>query len=91
MVRGSRHNRTIQFKNLYPKTGGGEDINLCFQFKEWYTKKQGNQRVVVGVPGATAHRLWWKDGRVCYDHIKRRLSLYLRMAGEMLLVIPQLG
>ena len=33
MVRGSRHNSTIQFKNIYPKTGGGEDIDFCIRFK----------------------------------------------------------
>ena len=27
-VKGSRHNPTIQFKDCYPKTGGGEDIDF---------------------------------------------------------------
>ena len=71
LVRGSRHNSTIQFKSLFPKTGGGEDIDLCFKFKEWYQEKHGHGRghVVVGVPGATAHHSWWKDGSICYGQI----------------------
>lgn len=68
LVRGSRHNNTIQFKGVYPKTGGGEDIDFCFQFKKWYSKKQIS-RLVVGVPGATALHPWWKNGNVCYGQI----------------------
>lgn len=65
MVRGSRHNSTIQFKHIYPKTGGGEDIDFVFQFKRWYPM----ERVVVGVPGARANHPWWNQGRVCYRQI----------------------
>jgi cellulose synthase/poly-beta-1,6-N-acetylglucosamine synthase-like glycosyltransferase len=36
LVRGSRHNPTIQFKNCFPKTGGGEDIDFVYQYKEFY-------------------------------------------------------
>ncbi|CAB9513560.1 3-beta hydroxysteroid dehydrogenase/isomerase family [Seminavis robusta] len=68
MVRGSRHNGTIQFKGAYPKTGGGEDIDLCFQFKRWY-RRQKIEGVIVGVEGATAQHPWWKGGDVCYDQI----------------------
>jgi len=68
MVRGSRHNHTIQFKSMYPKTGGGEDIDLCFQFKQWYQKSL-NDPIIVGVPGATASHPWWNDGNSCYRQI----------------------
>lgn len=36
LVRGSRYNPTIQFKNCYPKTGGGEDIDFVYQYKQFY-------------------------------------------------------
>jgi glycosyltransferase involved in cell wall biosynthesis len=52
VVRGSRHNSTIQFKDIYPKTGGGEDIDLVYQFKDWY--RTIGRRVTVGIPEAKA-------------------------------------
>ncbi|KAL3909756.1 MAG: hypothetical protein SGILL_007960 [Bacillariaceae sp.] len=69
MVRGSRHNGTIQFKGLYPKTGGGEDIDFCFQFKHWYGKTSRTDRIIVAVPGATAQHPWWNGGNACYGQI----------------------
>lgn len=67
MVRGSRHNSTIQFKSIYPKTGGGEDIDFVYQFKEWYQTL--GRRVTVGVPEAKVKHPWWKGGRQCYSQI----------------------
>lgn len=66
LVRGSRYNPTIQFKALYPKTGGGEDIDFVFQFKEWYRREE---RIVVGVPGTKALHPWWNNGKSCYRQI----------------------
>jgi glycosyltransferase involved in cell wall biosynthesis len=65
MVKGSRHNHTVQFKHLYPKTGGGEDIDFVFQLKEFY-KTNG---CVVAVPEAVVHHPWWNKGRTCYGQI----------------------
>jgi glycosyltransferase involved in cell wall biosynthesis len=71
LVRGSRHNRTIQFKHLYPKTGGGEDIDFVFQMKQCYEKDgPPTARVVVGVPGAMTLHPWWRQGRTCYNQIR---------------------
>jgi len=81
LVRGSRFNSTIQFKLLYPKTGGGEDIDFVFQFKEWYgpsivkqnysgASSFASHRVVVGVPGAKVVHPWWNNGETtCYRQI----------------------
>lgn len=68
MVRGSRHNGTIQFKDVYPKTGGGEDIDFCFQFKKWY-KELPQSGLIVGVPSAVACHPWWNGGGICYNQI----------------------
>jgi hypothetical protein len=68
MVRGSRHNSTIQFKEIYPKTGGGEDIDLVYQFKAWYDDAKGH-RVTVGVPEAKVQHPWWNNGKSCYHQI----------------------
>lgn len=67
MVRGSRHNSTIQFKSIYPKTGGGEDIDFVYQFKEWY--KGLGRRTTVGVPEAKVTHPWWNSGNPCYKQI----------------------
>jgi glycosyltransferase involved in cell wall biosynthesis len=67
MVRGSRHNSTIQFKDFYLKTGGGEDVDLAFQFKRGYPKV--GVQTVVGVPGTTAKHPWWCGGKTCYNQI----------------------
>lgn len=67
MVRGSRFNSTIQFKYMFPKTGGGEDIDFVYQFKEWY--KPLGRAVTVGVPEAKARHPWWNKGQPCYKQI----------------------
>jgi hypothetical protein len=65
MVKGSRCNHTVQFKGIYPKTGGGEDIDFVFQMKELY----GGDQIVVGVLGARAAHPWWRGGNVCFKQI----------------------
>mmetsp|Transcript_15623 Transcript_15623/g.34141 ORF Transcript_15623/g.34141 Transcript_15623/m.34141 type:complete len:1056 (-) Transcript_15623:63-3230(-) len=67
MVRGSRFNSTIQFKDIYPKTGGGEDIDFVYQYKEWYSSL--GRLVTVGVPEAKAKHPWWNGGGTCYQQI----------------------
>ena len=52
LVRGSRHNPTIQFKECYPKTGGGEDIDFVYQYKEFYRSVVDPLHVTAGVPEA---------------------------------------
>lgn len=74
MVKGKRHNHVVQFKGLYPKTGGGEDIDLVFQLKDFYalhprTKGMNKNSMVVGVPGAIVLHPWWNGGNVCYSQI----------------------
>jgi Glycosyl transferase family 2 len=68
MVRGSRDNSTIQFKEIYPRTGGGEDIDLVYQFKKWYFDRRGC-RVTAAVPEARVVHPWWNHGRPCYRQI----------------------
>ena len=66
LFRGSRHHHTVQFKHIYPKTGGGEDIDFIFQIKE---RNGWSRRTVVAVPGAKALHPWWNHGNVCYKQI----------------------
>lgn len=74
MVRGKRHNHVVQFKGVYPKTGGGEDIDFVFQMKEFYFSRPGSRlhasnSMVVSVPGAIASHPWWNAGNLCYSQI----------------------
>jgi glycosyltransferase involved in cell wall biosynthesis/LPS sulfotransferase NodH len=66
MVHGSRYNRTIQFKSIFPKTGGGEDIDFVYQYKAFYSN---DFHVTVGVPEAIVKHPWWRNGGVCYSQI----------------------
>lgn len=65
MVKGSRHNHTVQFRALYPRTGGGEDIDFIFQMKKFYSE----DNCVVSVPGACAQNPWWNNGSTCCRQI----------------------
>jgi hypothetical protein len=65
MVKGSRNNHTLQFKNLFPNSGGGEDLDFVFQMKKFH----GDHECVVAVPGAKAEHPWWNRGNVCYKQI----------------------
>ena len=65
MVKGSRHNHKVQFKHMYPKTGGGEDIDFAFQMKKFH-KQDG---CIVAVPEARVKHPWWNNGNVCYRQI----------------------
>ena len=67
MVCGSRFNHTINFKDIYPKTGGGEDIDFVYQHKAFYPHL--GKRAIVAVPEAVVHHPWWKNGNVCYSQI----------------------
>ncbi|KAG7367993.1 family 2 glycosyl transferase [Nitzschia inconspicua] len=67
MVRGSRFNPTIQFKSIYPKTGGGEDIDFVYQYKRFYAPQ--GQRVTVGVPQAKVFHPRWREVGVFYRQI----------------------
>lgn len=67
LVAGSRLNPTIQFKGCYPKTGGGEDIDFVYQYKQFYPST--GIYVTASVPEAVVRHPWWNRGQVCYKHI----------------------
>lgn len=68
LVSGSRLNPTIQFKDCYPKTGGGEDIDFVYQYKQFYPLS--GISVTASVPEAVVRHPWWNAGKVCYSHIR---------------------
>ena len=68
LVRGSRYNPTIQFKECYPKTGGGEDIDLVYQYKNFYPTC--GLHTTAAVPEAVVKHPWWNGGNLCYRQIR---------------------
>lgn len=66
LVSGSRFHHTVQFNSLYPKTGGGEDVDFVFQLKNRYS----DPNCVVSVPGARVEHPWWNEGKPCYRQIQ---------------------
>lgn len=68
LVRGSRYNPTIQFKECYPKTGGGEDIDLVYQYKDFYPSC--GLHATAAVPEAVVRHPWWNGGKLCYNQIR---------------------
>ena len=69
VVSGSRFNSTIQFKSIYPITGGGEDIDLVSQCKRWYWSLC--LLVTAGVPETKVSHPWWDNNgtEACYHQI----------------------
>lgn len=55
----------MQFRDIYPRTGGGEDIDFIFQLKQKY----GGTNCIAAVPGAKARYPWWNSGKICYSQI----------------------
>ena len=49
----SRSNNRVWFSDVYPKTGGGEDIDFCIRVKNT------EQKAIVAVPGAVAEHPFW--------------------------------
>lgn len=64
----SRYNPTIQFKECYPKTGGGEDIDLVYQYKNFYPTS--GLLATAAVPEAVVKHPWWNGGNLCYKQIR---------------------
>jgi GT2 family glycosyltransferase len=55
----------IRFLELFPKAGGGEDIDLCLRLGR-------EQRAsLVSVPAAWVEHPWWSDGRASYRRFFR--------------------
>ena len=66
--------RVHRFKCIFPKTGGGEDIDFCWQLsgaisQNGLTPVTGQGVGIVAVPGAVVSHPWWNNGKSCINHI----------------------
>jgi hypothetical protein len=55
----------FRFQDIFPKFGGGEDIDLCLQI----VNKTGQQ--FKAVPEAIVHHSWWMEGKRDYTRFMR--------------------
>ena len=87
----------FRFKTIFPKAGGGEDIDFCLN-----VLKEGKDYLVT-VPEAVVWHGWWNGGRVSYRrffrwaygdsvlpelHPKFKYRNYPNMVEAMAIVIP---
>lgn len=54
----------VKFDLLFPKTGGGEDIDFCIR-KRAYSIQQGREGFLAA-PGVVVTHPWWKNGTRSY-------------------------
>jgi len=57
-----------RFRDVFPKTGGGEDIDLCLQLRRWRANRIPASEGFVSVPDATADHPYWDNGECHYRH-----------------------
>lgn len=55
----------IRFQPIFPKAGGGEDIDFCLNLVEQTGKK------IKSVPAASVEHPWWKEGKRSYARFFR--------------------
>lgn len=55
---------SIRFRSIFPKTGGGEDIDYCLQSRIFFGM---DHEGFVSVPNAIALHPWWNEGRPSYS------------------------
>lgn len=62
----SRRTR-VRFRCLFPKTGGGEDIDICIQTRIYCEMNNSLHEGFVAAPAAIAVHLWWNNGSPAYS------------------------
>ncbi|KAF8590760.1 glycosyltransferase family 2 protein [Ramaria rubella] len=73
----------ICFDKRFPKTGGGEDIDLCIRKRDWFVKhgKEGFR----AAPKAIVTHPWWGGGARSY----RRFFMWGKGDGALVTMFPQ--
>ncbi|CAG8615766.1 14064_t:CDS:1 [Racocetra persica] len=62
-----RYKDDITFNSIFPKTGGGEDIDYCLQKSKFFTQNIQNGEGFRGAPSIKAVHPWWNDGKRSYS------------------------
>jgi len=59
-IQGRTCKRVVWFSEMYPRTGGGEDVDFCLRLKDLLPAKDRTE-AVVAVPEALAHHPFWAN------------------------------
>ena len=57
----------IEFGSIFPKTGGGEDIDFCRRKRDWLRAKNGEgSKGFCAAPAVIVTHPWWNNGRISF-------------------------
>ncbi|KAL0063364.1 hypothetical protein AAF712_009759 [Marasmius tenuissimus] len=78
-----RNNDGVQYDPIFPKTGGGEDIEFCVRKRDLFVAdgKQG----FLAAPEVVATHPWWHEGQRGY----RRFFMWAKGDGALIALFPQ--
>ena len=72
----------IHFDHCFPKTGGGEDIDLCIRKRDWFVAHQ--KEGFRAAPKVIATHPWWNEGNRSY----RRFYMWGKGDGALVSMFP---
>ena len=84
---GRRYNDNVLFNPVFPKTGGGEDIDYCLKKKEFFIKNVENGKPFIGAPNVIITHPWWNNGNKDY----KRFYLWATGDGRLVKMYPELS
>ncbi|PKC64858.1 NAD(P)-binding protein [Rhizophagus irregularis] len=61
-----RFNENILYDPVFPKTGGGEDIDFCLKQRNFFIKNTKNGKGFQAAPNVMATHPWWNNGNRDY-------------------------
>ncbi|CAM9444379.1 unnamed protein product, partial [Heterosigma akashiwo] len=57
----ARTQNRVWFNGVYPRTGGGEDVDFCLNIKNKCVRHADRTSAIVAVPGAVVHHPFWRN------------------------------
>lgn len=73
----------VRFDHCFPKTGGGEDIDLCIRKRDWFVAR--HKEGFRAAPKVVVTHPWWNDGCRSY----RRFYMWGKGDGALVAMFPQ--
>ncbi|CAG8695043.1 24865_t:CDS:2, partial [Dentiscutata erythropus] len=66
-----RYKDNIEFNAMFPKTGGGEDVDFCLQKRHFFKRNIQGSEGFRGAPLVRAVHPWWNNGKRSYIRFAR--------------------
>jgi nucleoside-diphosphate-sugar epimerase/glycosyltransferase involved in cell wall biosynthesis len=73
----------VRFDHRFPKTGGGEDIDLCIRKRDWFVAR--HKEGFRAAPKVIVTHPWWNDGSRSY----RQFYMWAKGDGALVSMFPQ--